>query len=153
GANGVQAMDLVGRKLPRDGGRAIMAFFREVDGFLAENAGEAGLEAFLEPLKRAREDLQKATMWFMANAMGKPDNAGAGATDYMHLFGLVALGYMWALIAKAALAKKAEGADVMDAKLMTGRFFMERCLPETATRLARISAGSETIMALPSEAF
>ncbi len=153
GANGVQAMDLVGRKLPRDGGRPIMAFFREVDGFLAENAGEAGLEAFLEPLKRAREDLQKATMWFMANAMAKPDNAGAGATDYMHLFGLVALGYMWALIAKAALAKKAEGADGMDAKLMTGRFFMERCLPETATRLARISAGSETIMALPAEAF
>ncbi|GLK68483.1 acyl-CoA dehydrogenase C-terminal domain-containing protein [Hansschlegelia plantiphila] len=153
GANGVQAMDLVGRKLPRDGGRAIMAFFREVDGFLSENAGEEGLEAFLEPLKRAREDLQKATMWFMANAMAKPDNAGAGATDYMHLFGLVALGYMWALIAKAALTKKAEGADGMDAKLMTGRFFMECCLPETATRLARISAGSETIMALPAEAF
>jgi alkylation response protein AidB-like acyl-CoA dehydrogenase len=155
GANGVQAMDLVGRKLPRDGGRAIMAFFKEVDGFLAENAGDEGLKSFLEPLKRAREDLQKATMWFMANAMAKPDNAGAGATDYMHLFGLVALGYMWARIARTALEKKAEGeaAARMEARLVTGRFFMERCLPETATRLARISAGSDAIMALPAEMF
>ncbi|MET0314013.1 MAG: acyl-CoA dehydrogenase C-terminal domain-containing protein [Hansschlegelia sp.] len=156
GANGVQAMDLVGRKLPRDGGRAVMAFFREVDGFLADNAGEDGLKVFLGPLKQAREDLQKATMWFMANAMAKPDNAGAGATDYMHLFGLTALGFMWAKIAKAALARKAEGdgvAETMDAKLMTGRFFMERRLPETGARLAAISAGAETVMALPAEMF
>jgi hypothetical protein len=132
-----------------------MAFFKEVDGFLAENAGDEGLKSFLEPLKRAREDLQKATMWFMANAMAKPDNAGAGATDYMHLFGLVALGYMWARIARTALEKKAEGeaAARMEARLVTGRFFMERCLPETATRLARISAGSDAIMALPAEMF
>ncbi|MFL1874203.1 acyl-CoA dehydrogenase C-terminal domain-containing protein [Hansschlegelia beijingensis] len=156
GANGVQAMDLVGRKLPRDGGRAVMAFFKEVDGFLAENAEDEALKPFTGPLRRAREDLQKATMWFMANAMGKPDNAGAGATDYMHLFGLVALGYMWGRIAKAAVAKKAEGngvAERMDAKLVAGRFFMERTLPETATRLARIAAGADTIMALPADAF
>ncbi|HVI27121.1 acyl-CoA dehydrogenase C-terminal domain-containing protein [Hansschlegelia sp.] len=156
GANGVQAMDLVGRKLPRDGGRAVMAFFKEVDGFLAENAESEALKHFTAPLKRAREDLQKATMWFMANAMGKPDNAGAGATDYMHLFGLVALGYMWARIAQTALAKKAEGngvAEQMEARLLAGRFFMERALPETATRLARISAGADTIMALPAEMF
>ena len=156
GANGVQAMDLVGRKLPRDGGRAVMAFFKEVDGFLAENAEDEALKPFTGPLRRAREDLQKATMWFMANAMGKPDNAGAGATDYMHLFGLVALGYMWGRIAKAAVAKKAAGngvAERMDAKLVAGRFFMERTLPETATRLARIAAGADTVMALPADAF
>ena len=156
GANGVQAMDLVGRKLPRDGGRAVMAFFKEVDGFLAENAEDEALKPFTGPLRRAREDLQKATMWFMANAMGKPDNAGAGATDYMHLFGLVALGYMWGRIAKAAVAKRAEGngvAERMDAKLVAGRFFMERTLPETATRLARIAAGADTVMALPADAF
>ncbi|MFJ5486922.1 acyl-CoA dehydrogenase C-terminal domain-containing protein [Hansschlegelia beijingensis] len=156
GANGVQAMDLVGRKLPRDGGRAVMAFFKEVDGFLAENAEDEALKPFTGPLRRAREDLQKATMWFMANAMGKPDNAGAGATDYMHLLGLVALGYMWGRIAKAAVAKKAEGngvAERMDAKLVAGRFFMERTLPETATRLARIAAGADTVMALPADAF
>ena len=156
GANGVQAMDLVGRKLPRDGGRAVMAFFKEVDGFLADNAEDEALKPFTGPLRRAREDLQKATMWFMANAMGKPDNAGAGATDYMHLFGLVALGYMWGRIAKAAVAKKAAGngvAERMDAKLVAGRFFMERTLPETATRLARIAAGADTVMALPADAF
>ena len=74
-------------------------------------------------------------MWFMQNAMAKPDNAGAGATDYMHLFGLVAMGYMWAKMAKAAQAQEGEGdgaADKMDAKLLTGRFFMERMMPETA---------------------
>ena len=153
GANGVQAMDLVGRKLPRDGGRAVMAFFREVDGFLKDNAEIDGMTPFLEPLRRGREDLQKATMWFMANAMGKPDNAGAGATDYMHLFGLVALGYMWAMIAKTALDKKAEGREGMDVKLTTGRFFMERMMPETGARLAAISAGADAVMALPAEAF
>ncbi|RXF68462.1 acyl-CoA dehydrogenase C-terminal domain-containing protein [Hansschlegelia zhihuaiae] len=153
GANGVQAMDLVGRKLPRHGGRAIMAFFKEVDGFLRDNAEVEGMKPFLEPLKKAREDLQKATMWFMANAMGKPDNAGAGAVDYMHLFGLTALGYMWAMMARTALDKKADGADGVDVRLATGRFFMERMMPETAARLAAISAGSEAVMALPEEAF
>jgi alkylation response protein AidB-like acyl-CoA dehydrogenase len=153
GANGVQAMDLVGRKLPRDGGRAIMAFFREVDGFVKDNAEVPGMKPFLEPLRKAREDLQKATMWFMANAIGKPDNAGAGATDYMHLFGLTALGYMWAMMAKTALDKKANGVDGMDARLTTGRFFMERMMPETGARLAAISAGAEAVMALPEEAF
>ena len=153
GANGVQAMDLVGRKLPRDGGRAIMAFFKEVDGFLKDNAEVEGLAPFLKPLKKAREELQQATMWFMANAMGKPDNAGAGATDYMHLFGLTALGYMWSMIARTALEKQAEGDERMATKLVTGRFFMERMMPETSTRLAAITAGGDTVMALPAEAF
>ncbi|GLK54681.1 alkylation response protein AidB-like acyl-CoA dehydrogenase [Methylopila capsulata] len=156
GANGVQAMDLVGRKLGRDGGRAIMALFKEIDGFLAANAADEGMKPFLEPLKKARGDLQSATMWFMANAMAKPDNAGAGATDYMHLFGLVALGYMWAKIARAALDKTVDGtgdAAAMGVKLTTGRFFMERCLPETGARLAAISAGADAVMALPAEAF
>jgi hypothetical protein len=130
-----------------------MAFFKEVDGFLKDNAETEGLAPFLGPLKTSREELQKATMWFMANAMGKPDNAGAGATDYMHLFGLVALGYMWARIAKTALEKKAEGDARMETKLVAGRFFMERMMPETATRLAAITAGGDTIMALPADAF
>ncbi|MDP8919546.1 MAG: acyl-CoA dehydrogenase C-terminal domain-containing protein, partial [Pseudomonadota bacterium] len=89
-------------------------------------------------------------------AMAKPDNAGAGATDYMHLFGTVAMGYMWAKMAKAAQGKKAEGNGVaakMDAKLLTGRFFMEREMPVTATRLARIVTGADTTMAMPLEAF
>ena len=155
GANGIQALDLVGRKLPRNGGRAAMAFFGEVDGFCRENAGAEGLEGFVAPLSQALGHLQQATMWFMGNAVAKPDNAGAGATDYMHLFGLVAMGYMWGRMAKAAQAKKAEGdgAARMDAKLLTARFFMERMLPETGAHLARISSGADVVMAMPAEMF
>jgi acyl-CoA dehydrogenase len=156
GANGIQAMDLVGRKLGKDGGRAVMAFFNEVGAFCQEHAADESLKAYATPLGQALGHLQQATMWFMQNALAKPENAGAGAYDYMHLFGLVALGYMWARMAKAAQAKKAEGngvAERMDAKLMTGRFFMERMLPETGAHLARISSGADAVMALPAEMF
>ncbi|MBF9235064.1 acyl-CoA dehydrogenase C-terminal domain-containing protein [Microvirga alba] len=156
GANGIQAMDLVGRKLAKDGGRAVMGFFNEVGAFCQENANDESLKGFVAPLQKGLADLQQATMWFMNNAMAKPDNAGAGATDYMHLFGIVALGYMWAKMAKAANVRKAQGdgaADKMDAKLMTGRFFMERLMPETATRLACITTGADATMAMPAEAF
>jgi hypothetical protein len=157
GANGIQALDLVGRKLPKDGGRAAMAFFNEVGGFLKENEGNEALAPFIAPLKAGLDHLQQATMWFMQNAMAKPDNAGAGSTDYMHLFGLVALGYMWARIAKTATEKLAEGtdgqADFYETRLTLGRFFMERTMPETAAHLARISSGADTMMKLPAEAF
>jgi acyl-CoA dehydrogenase len=154
GANGIQALDLVGRKLGKDGGRAIMAFFNEVQGYIKEQSGDPAVKALSEPLGKALGHLQQATMWFMQNAMGKPDNAGAGATDYMHLFGLVALGYMWCRIAVAAqAARTADTSGRMDAKLVTARFFMERMLPETATRLARIQAGAAAVMGLPAEAF
>ena len=95
-------------------------------------------------------------MWFMNNAMAKPDNAGAGAYDYMHLFGLVAMGYMWGRMAKAALTRKAQGngaVERMDAKLLTGRFYVERMLPETATLFTRIQAGSDAVMSMPAEMF
>ena len=157
GANGIQALDLVGRKLPKDGGRAMLAFFNEVGGFLKENAEDEALGPYLKPLKQGLDHLQQATMWFMQNAMKKPDNAGAGSADYMHLFGLVALGFMWAQMAKAAAEKLKEGADgradFYEARLTLGKFFMERTMPETAAHLARISAGAETMMALPAEAF
>ncbi|GEP04587.1 acyl-CoA dehydrogenase C-terminal domain-containing protein [Methylobacterium oxalidis] len=156
GANGIQAMDLIGRKLPRDGGRAMMAFLGEVQTFIKDHNEDEVLKAFTGPLQAALNDLQGATMWFMQNAFAKPDNAGAGATDYMHLLGLVAMGYMWARIAKAAAARKQEdagSAERMDGKLVTGRFFMERVLPETALRLTRIKAGADSTMALPVEAF
>src|SRR4029077_18267920 len=130
GANGIQALDLVGRKLGKDGGRAVMAFFGEVQGFVKEHAGDAAMKPLVEPVGKALGHLQQATMWFMQNAMGKPDNAGAGATDYMHLFGLVVLGYMWWRIAAAAHARRAADASGrMNAKLVTARFFMERMLP------------------------
>ncbi|WP_150288367.1 acyl-CoA dehydrogenase C-terminal domain-containing protein [Rhabdaerophilum calidifontis] len=157
GANGIQALDLVGRKLPRDGGRAVMSFFNEVQGFIKAGEGEAALKPLFGPLAQGLGHLQQATMWFMQNAMAKPDNAGAGSTDYMHLFGLVALGYMWAMQAKAAHAKLAAGANgdaaALETKLTLARVFMERLMPETGTRLARIAAGADAVMALPAEMF
>ena len=154
GANGIQALDLVGRKLGKDGGRAIMAFFNEVQTYLKERTNNDAMNVYLKPLGQSLAHLQEASMWFMQNAMAKPDNAGAGSYDYMHLFGLVALGYMWCLIAEAALARKGNGAAPdMDAKLVTARFFMDRLLPETATRLARIKAGAGSTMELADDAF
>jgi hypothetical protein len=154
GANGIQALDLVGRKLGKDGGRAIMAFFNEVQTYLKERTNNDAMNVYLKPLGQSLAHLQEASMWFMQNALTKPDNAGAGSYDYMHLFGLVALGYMWCLIAEAALARKGNGAAPgMDAKLVTARFFMDRVLPETATRLERIKAGAGSTMELPDDAF
>ena len=127
---------------------------RQVQGYLKERATSDELNPYLKPLGQSLAHLQEASMWFMQNAMAKPDNAGAGSYDYMHLFGLVALGYMWCLIAEAAIAKKGNGAAPdMDAKLVTARFFMDRLLPETATRLARIKAGAGSTMELPDDAF
>ena len=156
GANGIQALDLVGRKLAKDGGRAMMAFFNEVTNYVNEKGADPAMLVYLAPLSTSLGHLQQASMWFMHNAVAKPDNAGAGATDYMHLFGLVALGYMWARIAEAALAnlpKANGGAPRMNAKLVTARFFMERMLPETAAHLARIQSGAGSTMELPDEAF
>ena len=151
GANGIQALDLVGRKLAANGGRAVMAFFNEVQTYLKERASSDALNEYLKPLGASLAHLQQATMWFMNNAMAKPDNAGAGATDYMHLLGLVVLGYMHARIAEAAQARGEDPS--MQAKLVTSRFFMQRMLPETATHLARIEAGAGSVMELPAEAF
>jgi acyl-CoA dehydrogenase len=156
GANGIQALDLVGRKLGRDGGRAVLAFFKEVQTYLNERTDNDALNVYLRPLGQALARLQQATMWFMQNAIGKPDNAGAGAYDYMHMFGLVAMGYMWCRMVEAARAKMSGGdeeAERCRTRLVTGRFFMERILPETAAQLARIEAGAGSVMELPAEAF
>lgn len=163
GANGIQALDLVGRKLPRDGGRALMAFFAEVDGFLKDETETDGLGQIVSGLKSGRDDLEAATMWLMQNAMAKPDNAGAAANDYMHLFGLVALGFMWGKMAKVALglsdaAKEGSGngeetRQFTQAKLATAAYFMARKMPETKLRLARIESGADPVMALTAEMF
>jgi acyl-CoA dehydrogenase len=156
GANGIQALDLVGRKLGKDGGRALMAFLNEVGTYLKEKGADDAMKPYVTPMEVSLGHLQQASMWFMQNAMTKPDNAGAGATDYMHMFGLVALGYMWCRIVEASLAKlpKANGsAPTYGAKLVTGRFFMERMLPETAAHLARIQAGAASTMELPDDQF
>ena len=157
GANGVQALDLVGRKLGLNGGRAVQAFFKDVGEFCEANRGDEQMAPYTKALKKGLNDLQAATMWLVQNGMANPDNAGAASTDYMHLFGLVALGYMWGRMVKSAQDKLATGAngsaDFYETKLVTGRYFMERVMPETSAHLARLSTGSATMMALAAEAF
>jgi hypothetical protein len=154
GANGIQALDLVGRKLAKDNGRALQAFFGEIAGFIKANGDEA-MKPYVMPLARAVEHLQQATQWLLRNAREKPDEAGAAATDYLHLMGLVALGYMWCRMARAALEKVAADANAADmrAKLVTARFFFDRMLPETAVHLARIQSGAASTMALADDEF
>ena len=155
GTNGVQALDLVGRKLAAQGGRAVMSFFAEIDAFVEANGDDKDLKPFLDGLAKAKGELQDATMWLMQNGLMNPDNAGAASTDYMHLFGLTALAYMWAQIAKTVQAKIAGGeSDPFYAnKLVVGRYYVERILPETGGHLAKLKTGSELMMALPAEAF
>jgi alkylation response protein AidB-like acyl-CoA dehydrogenase len=155
GANGIQALDLVGRKLAQNGGRAVQTFFKEVGDFCEENRADEAMAPFTKALKKGLNDLQAATMWLMQNAMAKPDNAGAASTDYLHLFGLVALGLMWGRMAKVAQEKAAAGgaSPLHEAKLVTARYYFERIMPESAAHLARISAGSDSMMALAADAF
>ncbi|CAN7162582.1 acyl-CoA dehydrogenase C-terminal domain-containing protein [Phenylobacterium sp. LjRoot164] len=155
GTNGVQALDLVGRKLAAQGGRAVMSFFADVDAFVEANEGDKDLKPFTDGLSKAKGELQDATMWLMQNGLMNPDNAGAASTDYMHLFGLTALAYMWAQIAKTVQGKIAAGeTDPFYAnKLVVGRYYVERVLPETAAHLVKLKTGAELMMALPAEAF
>ena len=157
GANGVQALDLVGRKLAQDGGKHVMAFFEMVKAFIKENEGDARLkEAFLDPLKKASKDVQAAGMFFMQNGMKTPNAALSGSYDFMHMMGHVCLGLMWARMAKAAQeALDAGGGDTafLEAKIITGRYYMARHLPATAMHLARIETGADPVMALPADAF
>ncbi|HEX4183050.1 MAG TPA: acyl-CoA dehydrogenase C-terminal domain-containing protein [Caulobacteraceae bacterium] len=155
GANGIQALDLVGRKLAANGGRAVMSFFAEIDGFVAEHEDGAELKPHVEGLKAAKAELQDATLWLMQNGLQNPENAGAASMDYLHLFALTGLAYMWALIVKAAQARITAGdADPFyKNKLVTGRYFLERILPETTAHLTKLKMGAGAVMALEAEAF
>lgn len=156
GTNGVQALDLVGRKLAQDGGKHVMAFFEMVKSFIAENKGNEALADFINPLKQASKDLQAASMYFMQNGMKNPNNALSGSSDFMHLFGHVCLGLMWARMAKVAteaLDGHPDDPDFYQNKLITGRYYMARQLPATGMHLARIQSGADTVMGLDAEAF
>jgi alkylation response protein AidB-like acyl-CoA dehydrogenase len=156
GTNGVQAMDLVGRKLAANGGRAVQALFRIVAEEVAAAKQVPATAAFASALERANGELQAATMWFMANGMQNPNNVGAGAVPYMHLMGIVAVGLMWLRMAAAAARLKDAGEGdpaFMDAKLVTARFFAERVMPEAGALRRKIEGGAEAIMALPPEMF
>jgi alkylation response protein AidB-like acyl-CoA dehydrogenase len=150
GTNGVQALDLVGRKLPQDGGRLLSRFLDPVLDFIETHAEDESLEAFIPPLQTAVEHLQVATGHIMEVGMTNYDEIGAASVDYLRLFGLVALGYMWA---KMAVISAPKSESFYQAKLGTAKFFMQRLLPQTGALLAVIQSGSETMMAFEDAAF
>jgi alkylation response protein AidB-like acyl-CoA dehydrogenase len=150
GANGVQAMDLVGRKLGRKGGAAPLALFATINGFVKDNGGDEQLSPFVKPVQRGLENLQSATMWLAQHGITNPNDAGAGATDYLRLMGIVVVGWMWARMAKLAqtqLATKPANSSFHQDKLISARYWMERMMPECSMLLERIQAGSATLMA------
>ncbi|MBG6117547.1 MULTISPECIES: acyl-CoA dehydrogenase C-terminal domain-containing protein [Sphingobium] len=156
GTNGVQAMDLVGRKLPMNGGRALQALLKIIATEVADAKAEPKLAAFAEALEKATGQLQAATMWLMQNAMKNPDNAGAGAHHYMHILGIVATGLMWLRMAKAATGLLAAGegdAKYLEAKLVTARFFAERIMPDAGSLRRKMEGGAEALMALDPDMF
>ena len=156
GANGIQALDLVGRKLGQNGGRAIQAYFKLLAEEIAEAKKVDGAAALAGALEKSVGDLQKATLWLMQNGMANPDNAGAASYPYMNLMGLVTLGLMWLRMASASARALADGAEdraFHEAKLVTARFYGERILPQSGAERRRIEAGAEALMALPVEAF
>ncbi len=156
GANGIQALDLVGRKLAANGGRAIFTFFNEIDDFIAHNGDDAEMKPYIEALGVARAQLQDGATWLMQNGLSNFDNAGAASHDFLNLMALTAFAYMWAMMAKAALVqKRGAGASdpFYDAKLVTGRYFITRVLPDAGAHLAKLKTGAEPVMALAAEAF
>jgi len=156
GTNGIQAMDLCGRKLAQNGGRAIQAFFRLVDDECAGIADDAPYADLAARLAKANGELKAATMWLMQNAMANLNNLGAGAHHYMHIAGIVALGLMWLRMARVVQDRLAAGEGdraFYEAKLVTARYFAERFTPDAGALRRKIETGSEAMMALPPEAF
>ncbi|MFT3690142.1 acyl-CoA dehydrogenase C-terminal domain-containing protein [Paenirhodobacter sp.] len=155
GANGVQALDLVGRKLAQDGGKHVMAFFEMVKAECKAH-DDPRMAPFTEALKAASKQLQAAGMFFMQNGMKTPNAALAGSHDFLHMMGHVCLGLMWVRMAAAAHAALDAGAgdrDFYETKIATGRYYMARQLPACAAHLARIESGADPVMALAAERF
>lgn len=156
GTNGVQAMDLCGRKLPSKGGRAIQAFFKMIDDEIADAKQSDGLMEIAERLEKALGEQKAATMWFMQNGMANPNNLGAGAHHYMHIMGIVSLGFFWLKMAKIAQQKLAGDTDnraFYEAKLTSAAYYAERFLPDAGALRRKLEAGSENMMKLDADAF
>ena len=156
GTNGVQAMDLCGRKLAQKGGAAVQAFFKHVGEVIAAAKEVDELKDMAEQLEKALGHQQAATMWFMNNAMQNPNHLGAGAHHYMHIMGIVTLGLMWLKMAKVAAAKVGSAGDekaFYEQKLATARYYMDRYLPDAGALRRKLEAGSDSLMALGEDAF
>ncbi|MFT3724389.1 MAG: acyl-CoA dehydrogenase C-terminal domain-containing protein [Hyphomonadaceae bacterium] len=153
GTNGIQALDLVGRKLAANGGRAVFGFFSDLEEFVSENEANEKMKPYVEGVRTGTAQLKEATMWLMQNGMSNFDNAGASSHDYLQLFGLTAFALMWAKMAKAALAKEGSDDRFYADKLATARYFFDRVLPDATSHLAKVKTGAAPVMALPADAF
>jgi alkylation response protein AidB-like acyl-CoA dehydrogenase len=154
GTNGVQALDLVGRKLPANMGRSLRRFFHPVSEFIEANSNHPLLGKMVQGYARGFGALQLATAFIAEKGMSDPEEAGAAATDYLRLFGLVALGFMWVRAAVLAVEKLGgEEDDFYSAKIGTARFFMERILPQAGALLFTIKAGKASMMDMEEAAF
>ena len=152
GTNGIQALDLAGRKMPQHMGRLLRRFFHPALDFIEDNKEDDNLKEFVEPFAKSLKGLQKTSMYMAQRGLSNPYEIGAAATDYLRQFGLVAMGYMWLLMLKVAFEKK-DLDNYYEHKIITARFFFERILPETLSRAIAISSGSKTMMSLPDEGF
>jgi len=156
GTNGIQAMDLVGRKLAQNGGRAVQTLFAMIDGECAAARARPELVGLAHSLEQATAELKAATMWLMQNGLTNPNDAGAGAHHYLHIMGIAILGLMWLRMAEVAQARLAEGAGdraFYEAKLITARYYGERFIPDAGALRHKLEAGSGAMMALPADAF
>lgn len=154
GTNGIQALDLVGRKMPTKAGRYLRRFFHPVQEYIEANVSNGDLGEYVQPLAKAFMRLQQATGELAQRGMKNPDEAGAAATEFLRLFGLVAVGFMWARMAEIALAKQGDDEDgFYKGKLITAKFYMERVLPQSGALFSQIMSGSSTMMELDEELF
>ena len=156
GANGIQALDLVGRKLPAHMGRSLRQFFHPVDQFIQQHADDKKMQPYIAPLAKSFGRLQQATLWIGEQGLSNPDQAASAASDFLRLMGLVAVGFMWAKIAETShqkLDEEPDNREFYEAKLATGRFFMERMLPDTSSLLSKLTSGSANLMALDAASF
>ncbi|MBP2292495.1 acyl-CoA dehydrogenase C-terminal domain-containing protein [Azospirillum rugosum] len=156
GTNGIQALDLVGRKMPQDMGRLLRRFFHPVAADIEADMETEDLAEFVLPLAKAFAKLQQATAVIAQKGLKDPEEAGAAASDYLRLFGLVALGWMWLRMVKAArmrLATEEGNAAFLEAKVKTARFYMAKLLPQTNALFITIMAGAKPLMELEESAF
>ncbi|MDZ4759906.1 MAG: acyl-CoA dehydrogenase C-terminal domain-containing protein [Alphaproteobacteria bacterium] len=153
GTNSIQALDLVGRKLAANGGRAVFAFFTDLEEFCALHEADEAMKPHVAGVRTAAAQLKDGTMWLMQNGMSNFDNAGASSHDYLQLFGLTALALMWAQMAKAALDQAGSGDSFYADKLATADYFFQRVLPDATSHLAKVKTGAGSVMALRAEAF
>jgi butyryl-CoA dehydrogenase len=154
GANGIQALDLIGRKLPEGGGRLLRRFFHPMQAYLEAKMADPALSEFTTPLLKGFARLQQLTLYVAQQGLADPEEAGAASSEYLRFFGHVALGWMWCRMAEAALKHKGDDADgYYAAKLSLARFYFQRLFPETAALGLSIMAGKKPIMELAEAAF